>query len=148
MFKNLELDLCSSRYVLFFLLGIYSIAAGLLLFSAIEWRIRLLYLSAVIVGLAGSLYYHYFFLAKRAISRISWDGERWLLSCNDGIKEASLQPNSVVTSWLLLLRFRLQGSGDERVAMIFNDAADTNQLRRLRIFLRIIYPVISVQADS
>ena len=157
MFSTLKVDLYPSRYLLALLIVVYLSAFILVLLGAIAWPIKALFLLAILCGFSLSLYRHYFALSKKAIHAIQWDGERWLLVCNDGIFEAELLPSSVLNSWVLLLKFRLCEPGGARARikvgsmrakMLFNDAADPSLLRQLRVFLRLVYPGLVAENDS
>ncbi len=156
MFNSLKVDFYPSRRLLVFLVSIYLSTVVVVLLAAIVWPIKAVLVLAVPCGFSLSLYKHYFSLSKKAIHAIQWDGERWLLICNDGIFEAELLPNSVLSSWVLLLHFRLcepvggleSRMGRKRVKLLFNDAADPALLRQLRVFLRLVYPALLAQGDS
>lgn len=151
MFSKLKIDFYPSQRLLTSLIFIYLSTFILVLLGAIAWPIKILFLLAILCGFSFSLHQHYFALSKKAIHAIQWDGERWLLVCNDGIFEAELLPGSVLSSWVLLLNFRLCEAGRpgrrrgievgrKRTKILFNDAADPALLRELRVFLRLVYP--------
>jgi toxin CptA len=52
--------------------------------------------------------------------------------------EACLQPDTLVTPWLLILRFSLKHSLRKKNLVIGHDALSAEELRRLRVLLRFV----------
>ncbi len=73
---------------------------------------------------------------RMAITRIlaRGDGSWWIETPAQGGEHARLLPESIVTGWLLVLRFRCD-SGKARVRLVMGGEADDEALRRLRVRL-------------
>jgi hypothetical protein len=144
MFNLQKIDLRKSNLLFCFLTLIHLLAIVLILACPVSRVIKGVFTFLIASHYAWALYEYVFRLAASSLQSLRWDGQQWLLVCNDGSYCAQLMHDSVVTHWLVLLRFRLASGGKSRVAVIFNDAADTDELRRMRVFLRHIYKVEQV----
>jgi hypothetical protein len=62
------------------------------------------------------------------------DGSWWIERADGGGEAVRLLPDSVMTGWLLVLRFRFD-NGKSATRLILGDEADEDALRRLRVRL-------------
>ncbi len=69
---------------------------------------------------------------RRVLAR--QDGSWWIERADGRGEAVRLLPDSVMTGWLLVLRFRLE-SGKSAIRLIIGDETDAEALRRLRVRL-------------
>jgi len=75
-----------------------------------------------------------------ALCRLIWhaNSERWRIETVSGrIEDATLQRNSIVLPWLVILNFKTL-AGARRTRMLLGDEIDPDQLRRLRARLLLL----------
>lgn len=161
MFTTLRLSLGRSRILLVLLCFIH--LAGLLsaLTLSISHYPRGLLIVVVAVSLIYTLKQHYFRTSPRSVRAVVLKSSRlriqqaeavldkepeqtWWLELNSGQTNdnskfpqhrAKLVGSYLVTPWLVLLNFRIEGRLRPFPVLLFSDSTDTEQLRRLRVLL-------------
>ncbi len=127
------------RYSYLLLTLILGLHFGAVLFLLlIDWPPLFLLLIAVL--LVASTYWqvrhHCLRQSASAIQRLGFDSGGWWLECNDGRHCADLLGDTVVTGFVVILNFRVAMPWRRRSIVLFNDAAESEELRLLRVFLR------------
>lgn len=127
----LELELTPSRRETFFVYGIYGLT--LLSIWQLPWPLwgRLIFLCTVFVLVS--------VLRRRQkkYSRIVWQaGNHWLITSKGVTDTAMLQQQSLVTTWLVILLFKITDHGDIAI-VIWPDSIQPNVFRRLRVRLKL-----------
>ncbi|MDF1643974.1 MAG: hypothetical protein P1U80_07300 [Pseudomonadales bacterium] len=161
MFTTVRLPLGRSRILLVLLCFIH--LAGLL--SVLILPINHYQRGLLIVGIAVSLVYnlkqHYFRTCSRSVRAVILKSSKlriqsvetvldeapeqtWWLELNSAQTSddgqvpqlrARLVGNYLVTPWLVLLNFKIEGRLRSFPALLFSDSTDAEQLRRLRVLL-------------
>lgn len=127
----LELELSPSKRQRKLLLFINALAAISILLLPWHFLLRLVFLVSVLL-------LSYFLLYKTsACKRIVWQsGNHWLLTIDDVTSEAVLLPETLVSFWLVILLFRLEG-GRRCSVLIWPDSVHADAFRRLRVRLKL-----------
>lgn len=96
----------------------------------------------VIVPIAAATLYHVLRDALLRMPRsvvaieVGAQGEFRCQARNGDWQGAAVQGDSFVTTWLTVLNLRVEGERRRRHALLLSDSADTEMLRRLRVWLR------------
>jgi hypothetical protein len=127
----LELELSPSKRQRKLLLFINALAAISILLLPWHFLLRLVFLVSVLL-------LSYFLRYKTsACKRIVWQsGNHWLLTIDDVTSEAVLLPETLVSFWLVILLFRLEG-GRRCSVLIWPDSVHADAFRRLRVRLKL-----------
>ena len=120
------------------ILAVYTILGHLLALSVLFYPMtipvsaRLLIAATVVL----SFIYHWRNLEPVMALRAPIQDDLWLLQLQDGGEvDAYLYGEYTVTSWLIVLRFKLVDSGRVTV-VVLRDSGEVNDIRRLRVYLR------------
>lgn len=128
MFLPLELTLRPSRVQAIVLATGLALAAGAVLLASLSQPAK-----AALLFLMGLAVWRVLQKSPIAALRISQSGEAFV-RMNDDWLNAEITGQPVATPWLVLLRLKLE-NGDKLSLHLWPDSADTNQLRRLRVWL-------------
>jgi hypothetical protein len=132
-FAQVNLQLRASRLLLIFLCASHLLAAIAVWLSAIPAWLAALISAGVLLHFWQSLQAHCFAQAGREL-RYSSEGE-WSLLENSVLQPLQPVGEWLVTSWLLVMRFKRQDG--RRLSLVLPpDSADGDELRRLRVLLR------------
>ncbi len=119
-----------SRYLLLYLLLFHALALIVLVLPIdLSWLLRLAIATAVMISLVRQL-------CHRPPRCLVWESDGdWQLLVNGGkTVTGQLRPDSYASTWLVILRFRLEQSGHTTV-VILPDMLDPQTFRRLRVRL-------------
>lgn len=119
------------------LLSLAALGSLIIVFSLpTHWLIKLFLANAVI------FYYLYIFYTscllkgKHAIGQISFNEDGWHIFCHDEMLVVDLCGESTVTNWVSVLRFKLPHKRQKYTSVIFKDAINADDYRRLIVLLR------------
>lgn len=117
---------------------IYAFLISLIIItSMLIWVCLPISLTLKIAGLIVLPGYGIYLLRNRQlISAIKYNGE-WSIARGKVMIEASLQGDSTVTAYVLILRFRVPGKKWPISSVIFRDALPGDQYRQLLVVLRM-----------
>lgn len=109
------------------------------LFALPLW-LKLIFSVCVIVSVVVQLRTHLLQKGRRAVTGLQWDGgEEWQLQIGSGeILTARLLGSSFVSSWLIVLNFRIVSGRGSVPVMLMPDSIDAASFRRLTAKLRRI----------
>ncbi|MCU7806460.1 MAG: hypothetical protein KZQ73_01105 [Candidatus Thiodiazotropha sp. (ex Semelilucina semeliformis)] len=127
----------SSRLLILFLTAIHVLALTGLLIAPLTATTRLLLLSAVALH-AGYSYRRFIRRHQKRITqaRLESDGTAYLMMENGTKKRGTLRADSLVTPWVLILRFNLKRQFRMENFVIWQDMLSATELRQLRVLLR------------
>ena len=128
----------SSRRLLLFLLVAHGSALALIATLTLDWWWRAVLAAAVLSGLAYSCAADVLYRLPWGVREALWapDGS-WTLTLVSGRElEATILPATFSSTWLVVLNFRC-GRWPWCSLPLFPDALDADQLRRLRVRLRL-----------
>jgi len=133
----LVLEPGASRYLILYFIIIHSLALCVVVMPlnlplALRLGIALLIVTSFIRQWRRTREY-----APKSICRLVWEvDDDWTLWCNDSTElVGQLRPDSYESTWLVILRLRLQ-QGGWRTVVILPDMLDRQSFRRLRVRLR------------
>jgi toxin CptA len=140
-----------SRQLARFLIVLHLLAFSVLLVASMPVVVRW--------GLLGVLLIHAFhsyrrlsagYLGRIVQLRLESDGRAGLTTRDGRKREGTLCADTLVTTWLVILRFRVEGHFRKENLVIAQDALSSEELRRLRVLLRFVRlePVVKIQDHS
>ncbi|HHC74912.1 MAG TPA: hypothetical protein ENK78_07535 [Thiothrix sp.] len=143
-----------SRWLTTWIWGWHGLALAVVIFFPLSWsfygEIRVLCLLAILL----SAYYdiqHYLQQAHRSsVLRAVWDeeGEWEVLLADYRVQAVQLSSTSLITPWLMCLRFQSLEANKRYTLLLFADALSVETLRQLRLRLRLSPKVSQLQQDS
>ena len=128
-----------SRLLARFLLLIHLFALGVTLTAALPVTAR--------IGLLCSLFLYAYYSQRRLCEsypgrvvqvRLTSEGRAGLVTRDGRKRVGALRTDSLVTPWLIILRFRIQGTFRNENLVIARDTLSGEELRRLRVLLRFV----------
>ena len=160
MYTTVKLPVGASRTLLGWLCFIHFVALLSVVFLSISIAVRFFLVMLVLLSLAHTLRQHYFRTAANSVRTVVLRSDRssvkpvemipdessetWQLALHsdqpavDGersLHAAKLTSSYLVTPWLVLLNFKIEGRLRTLPVLLFPDATDAEQLRRLRVLL-------------
>lgn len=138
MVPNLQLALYSSRYLLILLTAIHVGASIILLLLSLPWWWLMLLLVLDGVSLIWTLRQYALLQADAAIIKL-WrqaDGGWRLQDKANRVWSARLCGDSIRTVCFVLLNFKIPGMWRAKTVVILPDSLDTDDFRRLRVYLQ------------
>ena len=90
----------------------------------------------VIIALITSFIYHWRTKEPVKAFRAPLKDDRWLLRLRDGSEVyAVLKGEYTVTSWLIVIRFKIV-EGKKVTVVVLPDSAEADEIRRMRVYLK------------
>jgi len=128
-----------SRQLLYWLIASHLFAIGILLFIAIAWWAKIIFIIVVVIGFVWVLLKNGWINSDKFIAGIYIDSSRcWQLIYGDqktvGI---TLLGESMVTPWLITLRYRSPDYRFSQTLTLFPDSMSEKEFRQLRVYLRM-----------
>jgi hypothetical protein len=127
---RVEIELDRSLLLLIWILSIHSLAACLLIVSAIPLWLKVLTIIPVLVGGAHACLMWY----RQPVKRLSWTSGHWQLIYAGQREDVALQ-HFFILGRLLLLRFH--GSRRRHSVLVLPDSTSPANLRRIRVTLQL-----------
>ena len=128
-----------SRQLTGFLLLIHLLALGVTLAADLPMMVR--------IGLLCSLFLYAYHSQRRQSEsypgrvvqvRLTSQGRAGLMTRDGAKRVGALRTDSLVTPWLIILRFRINGRFRNENLVIARDSLTGEELRRLRVLLRFV----------
>ncbi|MBV1916029.1 MAG: hypothetical protein KUG72_11635 [Pseudomonadales bacterium] len=160
MYTTVKLPVGASRTLFGWLCFIHFVVLLSVVFLSLSTVVRFFLVMLVLLSLAHTLRQHYFRTAVNSVRAVVLRSDRssvepvemipgessetWQLVLHadqpaaDGerpLHTATLTSSYLVTPWLVLLNFKIEGRLRALPVLLFPDATDAEQLRRLRILL-------------
>jgi len=132
----LYLELRPSRIFALVLLVIHLGAVGCLLMVPLPWPVRVVAAGTVLFSFRYTLFRRALLRHDKSVTALLWDdlGE-WKLFFSSGEEAARLEPDTFVSSWLVVLNFSAASATGRHSVVIFPDSLDRESFRRLRVRL-------------
>ncbi len=127
-----RLLMCYGSFLL--ILSVLLCAADLLLL------VKLVSLLIIVAHAVWWLGDHYLLCWQSSVRCLLSDGDVWSVESAVATEEVDLKADYLVTTGLILLRLKGRDSGRNYNVILFSDAGNAEQLRRLRIELRWLIP--------
>ena len=126
-----------SRHQLLFLVGTHLSAITGLIIASLDPMPQLLLLGLVLLH-AGYCQRRYFsaYGKRISIARIKSDGSAELTLESGEKKRGTISRETVMTPWLLILRFTIRRQFRPEILVLWSDMLPPDELRRLRVLLR------------
>lgn len=136
---SIDLRPRSSKFLARILFGFHLLCAAVVFFYAPFKPAAIALLLLTIWSWYRAHRLHVLHRGNKAVRRAVWQADgQWLLQGHHGDEQpASLLPSSYLHPRLLILNFRIGGTGQRRNLLLFPDSLDFQTLRRLRSRLRI-----------
>lgn len=127
----------SSRLLILFLTALHVLALTGLLIAPLPATTRLLLFGAVALH-AGYSYRCFIRPNQKRITqaRLESDGTAYLMMENGTKKRGTLRADSLVTPWVLILRFNVKRQFRSENFVIWQDMLSATELRQLKVLLR------------
>lgn len=133
---TLDIKLKPSKYFTVLIILILASTIALIVAMDINTWIRGI-LTAISLRSGLSILRNYGLLTSAtAIYKLTFEPTGCLLQDRLRICEAELCPESTITTWVCILRFRISGEKHKRTCLIFCDALDPDTYRQLLVQLR------------
>ena len=134
----LYLELHPSRIFALVLLVIHLGAAGCLLIVPLPWPVHIVAVGAILFSFRYTLFRWALQRHDKSVTALLWDdlGE-WKLFFRSGEEVVRLEPDTLVSSWLVVLNFSATAAAGHYSAVILPDSLDRESFRRLRVRLRL-----------
>ncbi|MDH5444709.1 MAG: hypothetical protein OEY52_04080 [Gammaproteobacteria bacterium] len=128
------LNLKPSRYFAIYIALGHALGLLVLFYPTnIPITVRILIAMAILI----SFIYHWQTREPVKAVRALWDDNLWLLQLKDGSEvKAQLHGEYTVTSWLIVLCFRIADERKKYTVVIFSDSGEADEIRKMRVFLR------------
>lgn len=132
----LRLEPRRSRRLLSAILTAHVVGLIVVFFAGIPGLLRLVLGLCVVASALIAVRGH---LGGLSVRLAVWEADGdWSLTRADGLRAAAwLLPESYVSPWLVILRFRGRGVGWRPVLVLLSDSLDPDTFRRLRVRLRL-----------
>ena len=130
----------TSRRLALYLFLMHLLAFTILIATPFPFAVRLCVFSALLLHATAS-YRHLTGAGSGEIAEVHLesDGRARLTLRNGRQCEAILRSDSLVTPWLLILRFELRNENRNKNLVLVNDALPVEANRRLRVLLRFVH---------
>ena len=116
--------------------GVSHVLAGVaVVVSSIPWWVQGGCVVGIILSLVWFSYGYGYAKGRRFITRIEWLDGRWRLETGDGSVHHGQVTGGYAHPLIVIVNFRLDNGG-RRSLTLLPDAADSDDLRRLRVWLR------------
>jgi len=134
----IQIDLRASKSLTVLLLSIHMGAITVLCWVPIPIWIKLIAITFCLWDLTRLLRLHIFRNTALAIIKFTINSEQqwWLIDYQGQSHLASLQGNSFMTAYLIILNFKINGSRVKKSVVIARDSVDRDSFRRLSVHLR------------
>lgn len=126
----LVLSISPSQRLRAVVLAAHALVAAVVFMADVDWAYRLTLLAAAAVGL-----FHFLRLRGEINLRCDPDGSLAVFR-DDEWQPVSLQMDSTVLSWAVVLRYCRQEGGRMETCMALADGLDPDEFRRLRVWLK------------
>ncbi|MGB5832818.1 MAG: protein YgfX [Thiohalocapsa sp.] len=128
----------ASKRMLRFVLAWHAFALVTALSLPLHWSFRLLLAGSIVASLGYLVWARILNRAPWAIVAATWSDTGWRIETAGGrILDAELSPSTYIAVGLVILNFR-SGPFCQQSVMLLPDNTDPDQLRRLRVRLRLI----------
>ncbi|MCU7845830.1 MAG: hypothetical protein KZQ93_18515 [Candidatus Thiodiazotropha sp. (ex Monitilora ramsayi)] len=127
-----------SRHQLLFLVGTHLSAIAALIIAPLDPIPQFLLQSLVLLhaGYCQRRYYSSDYGKRISIARIQSDGSVELTLESGDKKRGKISRETVMTPWLLILRFTIRHQFRPEILLLWTDTLPPDELRRLRVLLR------------
>ncbi|MGV6808830.1 MAG: protein YgfX [bacterium] len=143
-----------SHWLAAWIWGWHGLALAVVIFFPLSWsfygEIRVLCLLAILLSAYYEIQHYLQQVHRSSVLRAVWDedGEWQLLLADYRVQSVQLSPKSLLTPWLMCLRFHSLETNKRYTLLLFADALSAETLRQFRLRMRLSAKVVQHQQAS